>query len=50
MAIYNSSINGNDATGIKLPKSGDYTIRVYLMGADADGGTTVPFTLSMGIS
>ena len=50
VAIHNSSIDGNDATGIKLPKSGDYTIRVYLMGADADGGATVPFTLSMGIS
>ena len=48
-AIYNSSINGNDATGIVLPKSGNYTVRVYLMGAAADGGTTVPFTLSMGI-
>jgi hypothetical protein len=50
VAIYNSSIDGNDATGIKLPKSGDYVIRVYLMGADADGGATVPFTLSMAIS
>jgi hypothetical protein len=50
VAIYNSSIDGNDATGIVLPKSGNYTIRVYLMGADADGGATVPFTLSMGIN
>ncbi len=50
VAIYNSSIEGNDATGIKLPASGDYTIRVYLMGADADGGATVPYTLSIGIS
>jgi hypothetical protein len=49
VAIYNSSIDGNDATGVALPADGDYTIRVYLMGADADEGTTVPFTLSMTI-
>ena len=48
-AIYNSSVNGNDATGVILPKSGTYTVRVYLMGAAADGGKTVPFTLSMAI-
>lgn len=48
-AIYNSSVYGNDATGIALPASGNYTVRVYLMGAAADGGKTVPFTLSMGI-
>ncbi len=48
-AIYNSSIDGNDATGVKLPKSGTYTVRVYLLGAAADGGKTVPFTLSMSI-
>jgi hypothetical protein len=48
-AIYNSSIDGNDATGIRLPANGDYTIRVYLMGADADENRTVPFTLSMTI-
>ena len=48
-AIYNGSMNGNDATGVTLPASGDYTIRVYLMGADEDEGRTVPFTLSMSI-
>jgi hypothetical protein len=48
-AIYNSSVYGNDATSIRLPKSGDYTIRVYLLGADADEGRTVPYTLSMTI-
>lgn len=45
-AIYNSSTSGNDAIGIKLPKDGNYTIRVYLMGNDADTGKTVPFQLS----
>jgi hypothetical protein len=48
-AIYNSSTSGNDATGVRLPKSGNYTIRVYLMGAAADEGKTVPFMLSMSI-
>ncbi len=48
-AIYNSSIIGNDATGVVLPRSGNYTLRVYLMGAAADEGKTVPFTLSMTI-
>jgi hypothetical protein len=48
-AIYNSSIDGNDATNIVLPADGDYTIRVYLMGADADENRSVPFTLSMTI-
>ena len=48
-AIYFGSIDGNDATGVALPASGDYTVRVYLMGNDADTGKTVPFTLSMSV-
>ena len=48
-AIYNSSINGNDATNIVLPKSGDYTIRVYQMGAAADGGRATAYTVSVTI-
>ena len=48
-AIYNGSINGLDATGIKLPSKGDYTIRVYQMGNDADTGKTSAFMLSVGI-
>jgi hypothetical protein len=48
-AIYNSSVSGNDATGVVLPKSGNYTVRVYLMGAASDEGKTVPFTLSLTI-
>jgi hypothetical protein len=46
-AIYNSSINGNDATNIVLPKSGDYTIRVYQMGAAADEGRATSYTVSV---
>lgn len=48
-AIYIGSRDGLDATGVRLPSDGDYTIRVYLMGDDRDSGRTVPFTLSMTI-
>ncbi len=48
-AIYIGSLDGNDATGVKLAASGDYTVRVYLMGNDASTGKTVPFTLSMSV-
>ena len=48
-AIYNSSINGNDATNIVLPADGDYTIRIYQMGAAADGGARTRYGLSMSI-
>lgn len=47
-AIFNGSIDGQNAT-LELPADGDYTIRVYLMGGDAENGRTVPFTLSMTI-
>jgi hypothetical protein len=48
-AIYNSSVSGNDATGVRLPRNGDYTIRVYLMGNAEDSNQTVPFTLSVSV-
>jgi hypothetical protein len=48
-AIYNGSIDGLDATGLTLPADGDYTIRVYQMGNDADTGVTSAFTISVGI-
>jgi hypothetical protein len=47
-AIYNSSMSGNDGS-VRLPRSGDYTVRVYLMGNDRDSNQTVPFELSVGI-
>jgi hypothetical protein len=47
-AIFNGSIDG-DFGSVKLPKSGDYVIRVYLMGDDADSGKSVTYTLSMGV-
>ncbi|MCA0871965.1 hypothetical protein LCL97_14090 [Seohaeicola saemankumensis] len=48
VAIYNSSINGNSAT-VDLPASGDYTIRVYLMGNDKDAGKTVGYNVDLSI-
>lgn len=44
-ALYNSSVDGNDATNIKLPRSGDYRIRVYLMG----GKRPAAYTLSVSV-
>ena len=49
-AIYNSSIDGNDATGIKLPADGDYTIRIYLMGNEFETTKAIPYQMSVGIS
>ncbi len=47
-AIFNGSLGG-DFGSVTLPKSGDYTVRVYLMGNDADTGKTVSYTLSVTI-
>lgn len=48
VAIYNSSTDGNSTT-ITLPEDGTYTIRVYLMGNDADTGKTSGFNLDLSI-
>lgn len=45
-AVYNSSMDGPNATGIKTVK-GDYTIRVYLMGAAETSGKAYPYQLSV---
>lgn len=47
-AAYNSSVEGRDATGIKTVK-GDYTIRVYLMGAAQTSGKAYPYQLSVSV-
>jgi hypothetical protein len=47
-AVYNSSVSGNDATGIRTVK-GDYTIRVYLMGAAETSGKAYPYQLSVSV-
>ena len=46
--MYNSSVEGRDATGIKTVK-GDYTIRVYLMGAAETSGKAYPYQLSVSV-
>ncbi|MFA3915783.1 hypothetical protein [Ruegeria hyattellae] len=48
VAIYNGSINGNTTT-LDLPDSGDYTIRVYLMGNDRDTDKTVGYNIDLSI-
>jgi hypothetical protein len=47
-AIYNSSTSG-DSTAVRLPADGQYTIRVYQMGADADEGKTTGFEIDVSI-
>jgi hypothetical protein len=47
-AIYNSSTDG-DSVAVRLPSNGEYTIRVYQMGADADGGRTTGFSIDVSI-
>jgi hypothetical protein len=47
-AIFNSSSEGNDATGIKTVK-GEYTIRVYLMGGARTSGKAYPYMLSVAV-
>jgi hypothetical protein len=47
-AIYNSSIDGSTTT-VRLPTSGQYTIRLYHMGDDADSGKTVGFNVDLSI-
>lgn len=47
-AIFNGSVEGLDGS-VTLPADGDYTIRVYQMGDDADSGKTTGFTLSVTI-
>ena len=47
-AIYNGSMDGRSAS-VELPQDGDYIVRVYLMGNDADTGKTVGFTIQVSI-
>jgi len=45
-AVFNSALEGRVATGIKTVK-GDYTIRIYLMGAAETSGKAYPYQLSV---
>ncbi|GHD66019.1 hypothetical protein [Jeongeupia chitinilytica] len=48
-ALYNGSINGSHAS-IPLPHDGNYTVRVYQMGAAASSGKTSAYTLQLAIN
>ena len=47
-AIYVGSRDGTSAT-VRLPQSGEYVIRLYLMGNDRDTGKTVGYDLGVSI-
>lgn len=47
-ALFNGSMDGNSAR-VTLPEDGVWTIRVYLMGNDADTGKTVGYSIDVGI-
>jgi hypothetical protein len=48
-AIFNGSTSPNRNGEVRLPRDGDYTIRVYLMGNDRDTGKTVGYKVSVKI-
>lgn len=48
-AIYVGSMDDDRSAEVTLPESGDYTIRVYLMGNDADTGKTVGYSIAVEI-
>ena len=48
-AIYVGSMDVDNSETVSLPEDGVYTIRVYLMGNDADAGKTVRYNLDLSI-
>ena len=48
-AIYNGSMDEDRSASIRLTQTGNYVIRVYLMGNDRDAGKTVGYTLDVSI-
>jgi subtilisin family serine protease len=48
-AIYVGQNDTDSSARVKLPASGTYTIRVYLMGNDKDTGKSVNFNLDLSI-
>lgn len=48
-AIYIGSMDTERSTTVELPESGEYTIRVYLMGNDRDTGKTVGYNVDVSI-
>jgi hypothetical protein len=48
-AIFNGSTSANGSARVELPESGDYRLRVYLMGNDRDADKTVGYHISISI-
>lgn len=48
VAIYNSSVGGNDWSGA-LTQDGEYKVRLYLMRSSGRRGESAPFTLTIGL-
>ena len=48
-AIFNGSTSPDRRGEVSLPRDGEYTIRVYLMGNDRDAGKTVGYNLTVKI-
>jgi hypothetical protein len=48
-AIYNGSMDDDNFETVKLPATGEYTIRVYLMGNDRDTGKSVGYNIDVSI-
>ncbi len=49
-ALYNGSTDPDRRAEVTLPESGDWAIRVYLMGNDADTGRTVGYSIDVYIA
>jgi hypothetical protein len=49
VAIYLGHNDDDNSALVKLPASGTYTVRVYLMGNDRDAGKTVGYNLDFSI-
>ena len=49
-AIYNGSMDDDTRAEIVVPESGDWAIRVYLMGNDRDTGKTVGYSIDVYIA
>jgi hypothetical protein len=48
-AIWIGNMEADQIASVTLPATGDYTLRVYQMGNDADTGATTGFYLNVGI-
>jgi hypothetical protein len=49
-ALYNGSTDDDRRTEVTLPETGDWAIRVYLMGNDRDAGRTVGYSIDIFIA